>query len=273
MTADTELWACRVCRSINSRRSNRCYSCHTPREAAAVNPAELPTTGAAPPVIHTGSYQSTEMRAVLLTVAAIAFILGTFASTFLLWQVGSLRAAGDRAAANDLFDGIRPILVLVPIFGVLALLAYAAWISRVVANLPALKLGYSRVSATMAFIEPLIPGFNLYALPARLGEVLKKLDEKGNGLPLLGLAAVLFLAPAVVAGIAIRLSREFETTGDFLRTSGFTLFLAFVFQAIGLLIGVYLVWQVERLARTRSESEATNASTPASPASPAPADR
>lgn len=256
MTADTELWACRVCRSINSRRSNRCYSCHTPREAAAVNPADLPTTGAAPPVVHTGTYESSEMRAVLVTVAGIAFILGTFATTFLLWQVGSLRAAGERAAANDLFDGIRPILLLVPVFGVLALLAYAAWISRVVSNLPALGLGYSRVSATMAFLEPLIPGFNLYALPARLGEVLKKLDEKGSGLPLLGLAALLFLAPAVAAGVAIRLSRELETTGDFLRTSGFTLFLAFVFQAIGLAIGIYLIWQVERLARTRAESQA-----------------
>lgn len=265
MTADSELWACRVCRSINSRRSTRCYSCHTPREAAAVNPADLPTTGAAPPVVHTGTYQSTEMRAVLVTVAAIAFVLGTLASTFLLWQVGSLRAAGERAAANDLFDGIRPVLVLVPVFGVLALLAYAAWISRVVSNLPALGLGYSRVSSTMAFMEPLIPGFNLYALPARLGEVLKKLDEKGNGLPLLGLAALLFLAPAVIAGIAIRVSRELETTGDFLRTSGFTLFLAFVFQAIGLLIGIYLIWQVERLARTRAETRPAKG--PSSPSS------
>jgi hypothetical protein len=262
MTADADLWACRVCRSINTRRSTRCYSCHTPREAAAVNPADLPTTGAAPPVIHTGTYESSEMRAVLTTVAGMAFILGTLVSTFLLWQVGSMRAAGDRAGANDLFAGIWPILLLVPLFGVLALLAYASWISRVVANLPALKLGYSRVSATMAFMEPLIPGFNLYALPARLGEVLKKLDEKGNGLPLLGLAAVLFIGPAIVAGIAIRLSREFERTGDFLRTSGFTLFIEFVFQAIGLLIGIYLIWQVERLARTRAEAEASTLITP-----------
>jgi hypothetical protein len=264
MTAATEMWACRVCRSINSPRSTRCYSCHTPREAAAVNPADLPTTGAAPPIVHTGTYESSEMRAVLSTVAGIAFIIGTFVSTFLLWQVGAMRAAGDRAGANELFDGIRPILYLVPIFGVLALVAYAAWISRVVSNLPALDLGYSRVSPTMAFMEPLIPGFNLYALPARLGEVLKKLDEKGNGLPLLGLAALLVIVPAVVAGIAIRLSREFETTGDFLRTSGFTLFLEFVFQAVGFAIGIFLIWQIERTARTRAEA-ATRAETATQP--------
>jgi hypothetical protein len=250
-----ELWACRVCRSINSRRSNRCYSCHTPREAAEVKPADMPTIGAMPAIVHTGTYQSTETRAVMATVAVAAFVLGTLASTFLLWQVGSLRGAGERQASEDLFNGITPILALVPVLGVIALLAYAFWISRVVSNLPALGLGYSRVSATMAFIEPLIPGFNLYAMPARLGEVLKKLDEKGNGLPLLGLAAILFIGPAIVAAVAIRLSREFETTGDFLRTSGFTLFLAFVFQAVGLLIGVYLIWQVERMARERAASE------------------
>jgi hypothetical protein len=255
MTADSEYWACRVCRSINSRRSNRCYSCHTPREAAEVNPADMPTIGALPPVVHTGTYQSTEMRAVLVTVAVFAFVLGATVSTYLLWQVGSLRGSGQRAASDEMFNSIGPFLALVPVLGVVALLTYAAWISRVVSNLPALGLGYSRVSATMAFMEPLIPGFNLYALPARLGEVLKKLDEKGNGLPLLGLAAVLFIGPAVVAAVAIRISREFETTGDFLRTSGFTLFLAFVFQAMGLIIGLYLIWQVERMARARAESQ------------------
>ena len=220
----------------------------------------MPTVGAMPPVVHTGSYQSTELRAVLVTIAVFAFVFGTIVSTYLLWQVGSLRGSGQRAESDAMFNGIGPFLVLVPVLGVAALLTYAAWISRVVSNLPALGLGYSRVSPTMAFMEPLIPGFNLYALPARLGEVLKKLDEKGNGLPLLGLASLLFIGPAVAAAIAIRLSREFETTGDFLHTSGFTLFLAFVFQAMGLIIGVYLIWQVERLARARAESLPAGAS-------------
>ena len=252
---ESDYWACRVCRSINSRRSNRCYSCHTPREAAEVNPADMPTIGAAPPVVHRGTYRTSELRAVMVTIAVFAFVLGTLVSTYLLWQVGNLRGAGQRAASDEMFNNITPFLALVPALGVLALLTYATWISRVVSNLPAMGLGYSRVSSTMAFMEPLIPGFNLYALPARLGEVLKKLDEKGNGLPLLGLAAILFIGPAIVAAVAIRISREFETTGDFLRTSGFTLFLAFVFQAMGLLIGVYLIWQVERMARVRAASQ------------------
>ena len=63
----------------------------------------------------------------------------------------------------------------------------------------------------------------------------------------------------MVAAVAIRLSREFESTGDFLRTSGFTLFLAFVFQAGAICIGLYLIWKVERLARTLAEERATTA--------------
>ena len=266
MTSETEYWACRVCRSINARRSSRCYSCHTPREAAAVKPTDLPTTGQAPPVVHTGTYRSTETQAVVLTLATAVFILGSLAATYMLWQVGELRRAGQGSQSDRLFADMTPLFVAAPILGIAALVAYAAWISRVVSNLPALGLGYSRVSSQMAFLEPLIPGFNLYALPARIGEVLKKLDEKGPGLPLLGLSFLLVIGAPLAAAVLIRVSREFESTGDFLRTSGFTLFLAFTVQAVGLAIGLYLVWQVERLARTRAgQKEATQAA--AQPAS------
>ena len=83
--------------------------------------------------------------------------------------------------------------------------------------------------------------------------MLRKLDEKGPGLPLLGLAFILVIGAPLAAAVLIRVSSEFETTGDFLRTSGFTLFLAFTVQAVGIAIGLYLVWMVERLARTRAE--------------------
>jgi hypothetical protein len=264
VTGDAELWACRVCRSINTRRANRCYSCHTPREAAAVKPTDLPTTGKAPPVVHTGTYRSTETQAVVLTLATIVFILATLAATFVLWRVAELRRGGQAAQSDRLFADMTPLFALAPILGVAALVAYAAWISRVVGNLPALGLGYSRVSSQMAFIEPLIPGFNIYALPARLGEVLKKVDEKGPGLPLLGLSFILVIGAPLAAGVLIRVSRELEASGDFLRTSGFTLLLAFSVQAVGLAIGLYLVWQVERLTRSRAaESGGPSAQTPA----------
>ena len=276
MTTD-ELWACRVCRSINTRRSNRCYRCHTPREAAAVAPSDLPTVGEAPPIEHTYTYRTSEMRAVFVTLATAIFLMGTFVVTYLLWQAASLRVAGDRTASQDLYDAVLPLLPVLPAIAAVALLAYAAWISRVVSNLPALGLGYSRVSETMAFIEPLIPGFNLYALPARVGEVLRKLDPKGNGLPLLGLAWVLFVVPVAIVAVAVRLSlsgSRFDSLFDLpsspvppsgIHTIAFSVFLGFTIQAMALLIGLFLVWKVERLARVRAgEASRGPAATPAS---------
>ena len=264
MTTESDLWACRVCRSINSRRSNRCYSCHTPREAAAVAPADLPTVGEAPPIEHTYTYRPSEIRAVFTTLAVAIFLMASFVVTYLLFRAASLRVAGERAASQDLYDTVLPLLPVLPAIAAVALVAYATWISRVVANLPALGLGYSRVSSTMAFIEPLIPGFNLYALPARVGEVLRKLDPKGNGLPLLGLAWVLFIVPVAIVAVAVRLSlpgSRFDYLLDLpsspvqpsgIQTIAFALLLGFTIQAVALLIGLFLVWKVERLARTRA---------------------
>jgi len=277
VTAESDLWACRVCRSVNSRRSNRCYSCHTPREAAEVKPADLPTVGEAPPIEHTYTYRTSEMRAVFVTLATAILIMVTFVVLYLLWQASSLRVAGQRAESEDLYDTVLPFLPFLPVLAGVALVTYAAWISRVVANLPALGLGYSRVSSTMAFIEPLIPGFNLYAIPARVGEVLRKLDERGNGLPLLGLAWVLFIVPVAVLGLAIRISTP-GSRFDYLfnlprspiqpsgiQTVAFTLFMGFTVQAMALLIGLFLVWKIERLSRMLG---ATNAE-PAAQTAPA----
>jgi hypothetical protein len=266
MTAE-ELWACRVCRSINSRRANRCYSCHTPRDAAEVKPADMPTVGEMPPVVHTATYRSTEMRAVMVSLAGAAFIIATLAAAFLIWQVASLRADGKVRPAEELLAAYGPYLVVLPVLGVVALLAYAAWISRVVENLPALGLGFSRVSGTMAFLEPLIPGFNLFALPARLGEMLHKLQDKGGGMAQLGLASILVIVPPVVSVIVLRFTapRSFDMTtfrvafdgftNEFIRIGGFVTLLTATFVSVGLLIGLSLIWRVERLARTHAEAQ------------------
>lgn len=262
-----ELWACRVCRSINSRRSNRCYSCHTPKEAAAVAPTDLPTIGAAPAVEYTATYRSSEMRAVVVTIAGAAFIVAAVAAAFLIWQIASIRADNKLREAEDLIAGYGPSLIVLPALGVAALLAYAAWISRVVENMPALGLGFSRVSGTMAFIEPLIPGFNLFALPARLGEVLRKLEDKGGGMALLGLATILVIGPPLVSGIVLRITapRSFDMTtfrvafdgftNEFIRIAGFMSLLSATFVAMGLIIGLSLIWRVERLARARAATQ------------------
>ena len=254
MTAEAEFWPCRVCRSINTARSTRCYRCHTPREAAAINPADMPTIGELPKVEHHAVYRSTETFAVGVTLATAVFILSGFVTFWTLFSAGTLRAERKYADASALLADRALLLGLTPVLAALALLAYALWISRVVGNLPAVGVGWSRVSPSMALIEPFIPGYNLYALPARVGEVIRKVDEKSNAIPLLGLGWILVVGPPIVAGILLRVSLVIESEDDFFRSAGFAFFLAYALQAAGLAIGLFIVWQVERLMRTRAEA-------------------
>jgi hypothetical protein len=273
MTSETDFWACRVCRSINTARASRCYSCHTPREAAAVNPTDMPTTGAAPKLEVQSTVSSTETFAVAVSLATAIFIFSGLISTWTMYSIGTLRAERQMAEASALLADRTILLALTPVLGVAALVAYAAWIRGVVANLPGLGLGWSRVSPDMAFIEPLIPGFNLYALPARVGEVIKKLDEHSTALPMLGLGWILVVIPPIAAGFMMRFSLLVEDTGDFFRTAGFLFLLVFAIEAVGLGIGLWIVWQVERLQRARADARPapSSSTTPSGPGEASPA--
>jgi hypothetical protein len=256
MKTEEDFWACTVCRSINPRRSDRCYSCHTPREVAGASLAEVamkPPGPAAMPVPIAAIYRSSESRAVIVTVATVLFLLASAVAIWAFWSIGDLRAAGKAVEADRLLAQRLPVLAAAPAFGVVALLAYAAWISRVVANLPALGLGFSRVSPTMAFIEPLIPGVNLYSLPARAGEVLTKLEGVGRGHVMIGLAWLIGVTPTFVAAWILRVGRITESGSDWLRTTGVTFVATATLSAIGLLIGLAVVWHIEALCRTRAE--------------------
>jgi len=216
MKSAADIWICNVCRSINPISSNRCYRCHTPIQIAAAKPDEL-TVHQAPREAHTeivGTYRSTETLATLVTVAAIAFIFAMFLAIWTVFTVNDLRVNEGREAADALFQQRLLFLVPGPAVGVLALLAYALWIRRVVENLPALGLGFSRVSPTWAFFEPLIPGFNLYAIPTRIAEVIQKLGGHLYATALIGLAWILVIGPALLLVYVARFTRLFGTGAD-----------------------------------------------------------
>jgi len=42
---EADFWACKVCRSINGIRADRCYKCSTPREVAGAKPTAEPVSG------------------------------------------------------------------------------------------------------------------------------------------------------------------------------------------------------------------------------------
>jgi hypothetical protein len=254
---EADFWACRVCRSINTQRANRCYSCHTPREVAGVKPTEISVTESPPVIGPTGTYRSSENRAVLATIATVAFVLGTYVALWVGFQYGNLRADRQRAAADQLLQDSTLLLALPAVLGVIALMAYGSWISRTVANLPPLGAGYSRVSPTWAFFEPLIPGLNLYSLPARAGEVISKLGGSMLGTSLIAISFFLIIGPPIAAGIFLRVfARLFsDPPREVWSTVGTTLLASFTVQVLGVVIALYVLWHIEGMFRRRVAGE------------------
>jgi hypothetical protein len=272
MKSAADIWICNVCRSINPISSNRCYRCHTPIQIAAAKPEDL-TVHQAPKEAHTepvGTYRSTETLAVLVTVAGVAFILATFLALFTTYAVNDLRASDGRAAADALFQQRFLWLVPAPVIGVVGLLVYALWIRRVIENLPALGLGFARVSPNWAFAEPLIPGFNLYAIPARIAEVIQKLGGHLYATAMIGLAWVLVVGPALVLIYVARFTRFLGTGAELLRVTSIGAIAVFVFQSVALVLMLWVLWQVEKLMRTKAEAMPARAVAPAAAETKAP---
>ncbi len=268
MKSAADIWICNVCRSINPISANRCYRCHTPIQIAAAKPDQL-TVHQQPKEAHTevvGTYRSTETLAALVTVTAVAFILATFLALIATYAVNDIRANESREAADALFQQRLLLFIPAPVFGVLGLLVYAAWIRRVVENLPALGLGFSRVSPTMAFVEPLIPGFNLYAIPARIAEVIQKLGGHLYATALIGLAWILVIGPALILVYVARFTRFLGTGAELARVTSIGAIAVFVFQAIALVLMLVVLWQVEKLLRAKAA--AMPAKAPAAPVAP-----
>ncbi len=272
MKSASDIWVCSRCRSINPLSRGKCYRCNTPIEVAAAKPEELSFVHREAAPEPTGAFRSSESRAVFVSVATFGFILATLLALWINWTATDLRASGEGLAGRQLLADRLPVMALAPILGVVALVAFGLWIRRVVENLPAVGAGYSKVTPTWAFFEPLIPGFNLYAIPARMAEAIDKLGGHAVAMPLLGLALIFAFVPAIGAAFLLRFTGLFGS-GDELRVATATgLILVFVSQAVALAIGLVVVWQIEGLARSKHQALATT-SAPGSSTTTAGAER
>jgi len=271
-----DAWLCGRCRSINSRRSDHCYHCNAPRVIAETAPDKLATLGKPtedpPPALH--PYRSSRTRA----YAASALIIGASAMSLIGW-IAQSRAiltaieVAKQAEPSDVTDLVPPppsaetaLDALIPvshlqigptaIWAVLAigaLIAWSAWISRIVDNLPALGVGYARVSPQIAFIENFLMGRNLYSMPARVREVTKMLHPSGGGDDLLALAWLFLFGSVVVGRIGAYVGRFLASTeADYLRSrivvGGITTMIAIA----GYLLVVAVINRVEQLAEDRA---------------------
>jgi uncharacterized protein DUF4328 len=219
----TDVWVCSNCHSINEQRSRRCYKCGATQEAAATG--EMATLRQEQAIASRSivAYRPAAALAIatsvfLLGLAAVSvagIVLSLNLADFLGRQLDSLQATGtfDRAAfdarlADDDRLGLVNLAVVLP-----ALLFLAAWLSRVVSNVPALGGGIPGSSPTRAFINTLIPLVNLRTVPGMLQDVLYRLDPKGGGLFMIGIAWLGLVGSWIlsfVAGWYIRLRVTFD---------------------------------------------------------------
>jgi hypothetical protein len=267
-----EAWLCGRCRSINTRRSDHCYHCHAPREVAEAAPSSLPTIGHAteepPPAIH--PYRSARQRA---TVAS-GLIIAASAASLIGWlaQSRAILTAIDVAAntpkdvepptVESAFDAILPIshLQIGPtaiwtVLAICALVAWAAWLSRVVDNLPALGVGYGRVSPQIAFMENFLIGRNLYSMPARVREVTRMLHPTGGGDEILAAAWVALFGSVVIGRVLAYLARfAAGSDAEYLRMRIAIGGLTTIIAIVGYLLVVLVISRVEQLAEERATS-------------------
>jgi hypothetical protein len=270
----TNVWVCGACRSINQPREQRCYKCRTPRELARVDPDSLVVAGvgAAQPVVDpkavVGTYRSSGDRAFAAQVLIIVTVIVTAASKIVGADVVSRVIDGEVAGA----DANATLLALLGgagfVSAVAAVIAWSAWLSRVVDNIPALGLGWPNVTPSAAFIESFLPGVNLFRVPAIVRDVVGKLEGGPRGDALIAAAWLGLVGGVIVPRFARYVSGPLTLeSGDAAATVGLLAGqVGLGLTIVGAIFLIVLIRQVDGLAERRARERAGNGASPPSPA-------
>jgi uncharacterized protein DUF4328 len=208
----TDIWVCGSCHSINRQRGDKCYKCGATQAKAATG--EMATLRQEQAIATRTVIPYRPARALMFAASFFLVILASIhlasipfsldAQRFVTSQLDVLAAGGtiDEAAFNARiaeadFYGLIRLAVVVP-----CLLFFAAWLSRVVGNVPALGGGLPGTSPGRAFVATLIPLVNLRTVPGTVQDVLYRLDPKAGGLIMVAVAWVGLVASWIVARIA-----------------------------------------------------------------------
>jgi hypothetical protein len=257
----SNVWVCGACRSINQPREQRCYKCRTPRELAKVDPETLVIAGAgaAQPVVDPkaviGTYRSSGDRAFAAQVMMVVAVAFTAASKIVGADIVSRVIDGDVAGA----DANATLLSLLGggglVCAVLAVTAWAAWLSRVVDNIPALGLGWPNVTPSAAFIESFLPGVNLFRVPAIVRDVINKLEGGARADALIAAAWL-----GLVGGVVVPRFARYVTGPLTLESPEAAASIGLLAGQVGLgltIVGaiflIVLIRQVEGLAESRAQ--------------------
>ncbi len=186
----TDIWVCSTCSSINRQRNDRCYKCGARQSEATGALADTRTTSAIQSravVRYRGSLLRAIVAAAFIIAVAILSVIvlneSLDAVRYLRDQIPDILQTGviDEAELARRSAGAVVPAAAQAISAVGALLFFAAWLSRVIANIPALGGGTPGTSPTRAFIYPLIPIWNLFKVPPMIQDALYRLDPKAGG--------------------------------------------------------------------------------------------
>jgi hypothetical protein len=259
-----EFWVCGDCRSINNAGARQCYNCRTPRDRAAVDPNDIdPSTHGRLREIELPEFRSSRWAAMLasiliLAVAVMQVVQSNLAAALLNQMLGGVDATEEQI----LYVGSVTIVA----FGValLALIAWALWLSRTVTAMPALGLGYPAANGMMAFIENFIPVLNLWRVPAIVRDVVRRLEPKTGGEETMTRGESLVFAAwiSIFAGYIVPRVLGFLTSDirTLITISGIGTGLV----VVGAIFLVVLIWWIEGRILRRREMQLAEAAGPVS---------
>jgi hypothetical protein len=178
--ADGEaIWVCAVCHSVNKIGAKQCYKCRTPKEHAAYDPLteDIGSRTITLPDFHP-SRPAAMLATVLILVTGVLHAINSLNGIQIVLRIVN----GDLLSDEDL---IGYGAVGLASFGIalIALTAWAFWLSKAVRTMPALGLGYPAANGLMAFYENFIPLLNLRRVPAIVRDLVQRLepgDSRGS---------------------------------------------------------------------------------------------
>jgi hypothetical protein len=190
----TDVWFCASCHSLNRQRDNRCYKCSA-RQAEST--AEVP--GAGPDMRveaaianravtgYRGTWLFAWIAAVLILALAglgvVILIANLGAEPAIRLQITDYLngAAYDPTTLGAQADPLAAVELVRAVVLVVAVVAFAAWLSRVIANIPALGGGQPSTTPARAFVYTLIPLWNLIKVPGMLQDALYRVEPRAGG--------------------------------------------------------------------------------------------
>jgi hypothetical protein len=273
----TDIWVCSSCHSINRQRNTKCYKCGASQAQATGEGSTLRVENALASRTMV-RYRSAWLRGLIasvliLIVTALGVLLLLMSLDYGPWlrdQLDAIVSGGtvdEEALVAKLGPAVQIGLIRLGV-SVLALLYFAAWLSRVIMNIPALGGGVPNTTPTKAFIYPLIPILNLVKVPGMIQDALYRVDPKAGGFFMVALAWFGLVGSWIIDFIAgwvldIKVTGELDRAESPKEISaalnsyfdlGFAVdTVTWVMVALGSLVLIAVMIRIERRSRARDQ--------------------